>query len=214
MHRPVGHARSDEELKSGFTRQRRGLIAVSVVLVLYGAYGLRLDRLSVLGNEFFVSSPGAVPFSLAIVWLYFAVRFHQYRMDLRDRGAQAAFLERLDFLERRVARDLLQSEHPDWRIPTDDDLSPERQSSSVVSHGTPDGRWLVEFSPPFTPASTDEEQALGNSARRGYTVEVRRWTRWRAWLWVAANTRFFSEYVLPYVIACLPLISWVYRLTR
>ena len=214
MHMPVGHQRSDEELKSGFTRQRRGLIAVSVVLVLYGAYGLRLDRLSVLGNEFDVSSPGAVPLSLAIAWAYFAVRFHQFRMDLRDRGPEAAFLERLDFLERRLARDLLQAEHPGWRIPTDDELSPKRQSSSVVSHGTPDGNWLVEFSPPFTPAATTEEQVSGLLARRGYTVEVSRWTRWRAQLWVAANTRFFSEYKLPYVIACLPLLSWVYRLSR
>ena len=55
---------AEERIWVGFVRQRRSLIAMSLLLLFYETSGIRIQELTVLGNTFPIDRPDLVSVSL------------------------------------------------------------------------------------------------------------------------------------------------------
>lgn len=59
-------------------RQRRNLIAISVILLLFDFAEVRIGKINVLGTELLVGDPQVLMTFAWLMWAYFFVRYYQY----------------------------------------------------------------------------------------------------------------------------------------
>jgi hypothetical protein len=85
----------DAEIRRRFVAERRNLLIVSFVLFFFQQAGLTIEKVNVFGNEARIADPSWVPFTLWLLWTYFAMRCYQYFGDIEDKGFQAAYWRKL-----------------------------------------------------------------------------------------------------------------------
>jgi hypothetical protein len=207
---------SQEWIRSGFARQRRNLMAASLALLAFQEIGAQLKKLSILGNEIELARPLRLSFPLWVMWTYFGIRYYQYLRDLTDRGFYRAVSERGEHLLRGAARAKLRKE-----------LKPDLS-------GFADPVWGVEVEG-ILPVGNAE--GIAKFTARGHMLVVDRGTSKhrmeyfnereiilkpneppladiRAQIWVLLHTHRGTEYVLPFVVAALPLLVAAPALVR
>src|SRR5229473_4667064 len=94
----------DDRIWTGFVRQRRSVIAASVILFFYESSGIRVDKITILGNTFPIANPNWVPAAVWLLWLYFLVRYYQYFRDLPKREFSETWDERVWHLLKSLTR--------------------------------------------------------------------------------------------------------------
>lgn len=67
-------------------RQRRNLMASSLLLIFFEAAGVSFERVGFLGTELIIQSPGVLYTGLWLVWSYFLVRYVQFLIEVGDLG--------------------------------------------------------------------------------------------------------------------------------
>lgn len=178
---------------------------MSLVLMAYIVTGVSIETLQVLGNIFNIARPELVPAVLWVAWAYFLLRYYQLYRDLADSGPRDAYYRFLDRIAIRRAREQV----------------PAKLGNAFLSGGNPrDYRWrfhderVTDRGPPLWCVSLSATAQLKGSSHvmtnMNETVLVGgRWDSARAWAAVAFHTRFFTEYVLPGVVACAPIVAWL-----
>lgn len=189
-------------IREGFVRQRRSLIATSLALLLYSSSGVRLDAIDILGNSFTIARPAYIPLALWVAWFYFLLRYYQYLQDLPDAGWREAVAARVNTRVRRMAeRELLvRLAQPVWHQPIVDlppmDLlyegpdSVRLKASGAIAYKTEKGLGRQEFSD------------VSINFSRGQLILPRLLSH----LGAAINTRYFTEFALPFLVALSPLL--------
>jgi hypothetical protein len=199
------------EIREGFVRQRRSLVAVSLVLLVFLEVGARLDRLEFLGNTIVLSKPLVVSLPLWVAWAYFLLRYYQYFRDTGDAGFGNAVVSRQHSLARRAAiaklEQSLRPEPPEDRPAAT--WSIEVEELEILDE--PPSFWRfkakgwIHFRDKGSPAwaaaqiLSDHEVVLPPG--------VPPFPQVRAAIWSAVHTRYFTEYGLPYIVAGLPLLA-------
>lgn len=200
----------DPETVAGFNRQRRSLLAVS--LVLLGIQGLnpQLGSLAIFGSTITLEAPLNIATPLWIAWIYFLVRYYQYLRDLGDKGIHSTYRDRLINLANAVAK------HSAYRhLPLDTEGLSSRRTIRIDAK---DINIVVSQPPPWeyeiTGAAHIDERPPGTKGRM-QMLEKQRFRlppsslivpRVRAVWWVIAHTRLMTEYALPLIVAALPAI--------
>jgi len=77
-------------------RQRRNLIAISTVLVIFDFARVEITKVSVLGTELLVGNAQVLMICAWVLWGYFLLRYYQYWRAERDQHIRGSFRERLD----------------------------------------------------------------------------------------------------------------------
>lgn len=77
-------------------RQRRNLIAISVVLLIFDFAKVTITKVSVLGTELLVGNAQVLMVCAWILWGYFLLRYYQYWRAERDQHIRDTFKQRLD----------------------------------------------------------------------------------------------------------------------
>lgn len=194
-------------IQSGFVRQRRNLLVVSLVLLAFQATGATISTINAFGNVVNLKSPTSVIIPLWVAWGYFLARYYQYLRDLGDRGVLAKYVAHLHDLVGRAAIKQLPKYY--------------------------DARTLTSYPHPSAPAFTDTRTEVTQKLKRMWIVRVRGYVhirdtdsqgswgtnveqsillpntsllplRVRAVIWVVLHTRLATEYGLPFVVATLP----------
>jgi len=212
--RPEPRARVEPHVRPAFERQRRNLLGTSVMLALYLWSGVSLSELNILGNRFPIERSEALPLGIGIAWLYFGLRYWQHWRDLDDRAPTNAFLGRLGHLVWRRMRREFEGEYPAsyWHDGTITNV--KFTYESPLSFGVPKGEWNIVFSAGMTFTMPDGKPGVTHIDN--WTRSTRTTLRERALshLWVAFNTRHFTEYTLPVIVALAPAPALLRRLVE
>lgn len=85
-------------------RQRRNLIAISAVLIVFDFAQVTITKVSVLGTELLVGNARVLMAYAWILWAYFLLRYYQYWHLEPDRRIRSSFSSRLDAYARSYAK--------------------------------------------------------------------------------------------------------------
>lgn len=200
---------SENRIWTGFVRQRGSLIAASAILFFYESSGIRVDQITILGNTFPVANPTWVAAAVWLLWLYFLIRYYQYFRDLPKREFSEAWDGRFWHLLKTVTRRRFVRE---YLLEGEVKGTPKFTLDEVVPVAEGPGDWGFEV-------KGSVEYNTGNVFRRrtidGEALLVPRrimlLTRVRAWLYVITHTRVGTEYLLPFIVALVPVAYPLYR---
>jgi len=217
----------EDWIRTGFIRQRRNLIVVSLTLLFVEVSGLSVRTLNVFGNQLAIQNPDIVTWALWVAYVYWLWRYYGYFHDLGDKGLGAAVDARLSDLVDRWSKRKFESDGA-WRAElgkkADDQLAKDRsddadlQSTVSATHD-----WqLLNVNPTsmrkmreipvqmllglFVAHSSIRTQVAATNSKfniGGFDAVA---LNARAWLYMLTHTRIFSEYCLPYLIASTPLL--------
>ncbi|MEK6211056.1 MAG: hypothetical protein AABM64_11930 [Pseudomonadota bacterium] len=204
----------ESEIRAAFVRQRRNLIAISLVLLFAETTGISVDHLNILGIEIELDNPNSVIYWLWAGYWYWLLRYYQFFLATTNKGIQAGFESRLLPVLARFAMEKEEVESEELKSARL--ASPNR---SVRLHNL--GAYFVKDMPHnsvtaqfnvITVGTTSEGGNLFNEIpQKTYTFSRRRLLLpvTRAALLTAINTPVFSEYFLPFAIALAPPIYWL-----
>ncbi len=204
---------SDNRLWTGFVRQRGSLIAASAILFFYETSGIRVEQITILGNTFPVANPASVAVAVWLLWLYFLVRYYQYFRDLPKREFSEAWEGRFWHLLKTVTRRRFVRE---YRLEGEVKGTPKFTLDEVVpvAQGPGDWRFVVKGSVQYNTGNVFRRTTIDGEALR-VPRHIILFTRVRAWLYVITHTRLGTEYLLPFLVAFVPLAYPLYqRLSR
>ena len=195
--------------REDFVRQRRNVIAISVVLMIAELVGIRFERISLLGNSFELVNPNGAMIALWVIYFYFLVRYYQYfRMD-QNGQLRASYLGYLTpsldaYVRHRIKNDAGGfAEVDDWEI------------ASVKASTIRVGNWQRSLRGATARVDYFYLDSADAKQRRKFDISVSWWctTRIRAAsiARMTINTPLVTEYILPFVLAAGPVIIAVVR---
>ena len=91
-------------MNADLLRQRRNLIVVSGVLLIFDFSQVKITKVSVLGTELFIGNAQVLMACAWILWAYFLLRYYQYWCAEPESYVRAAFSERLDHYARSYTK--------------------------------------------------------------------------------------------------------------
>jgi hypothetical protein len=210
---------SDPDIRENFRRQRRSLIAASVVLLAYVSAGVEFpSQLTVFGGTFTLRRPEWVGYTLWLLWAYLGWRYYQHYHDHPDR--QRIVLrkaERFHVLVDGLASQILRRNmcrEQKWLAATFSFQVDHTVSDTAVGRlvgDTARGDLIVEVT------GSAEGVAKSESGTVFVTVPfsqrpivLSRWEliplRAQAWGHVVLRTPLFTELYLPFLLAATPLL--------
>lgn len=165
-------------MSADLLRQRRNLLVTSLILIAINLAGAKLKSdVSVLGAAIEFSNPERIVWGVWILWAYFLIRYWQYLSEVPDKGFQKGM--EIWIFER------YQSIHTDPN--SQPSLTWTSNMNWTLMDGTYiDGRWVTK------------------------PMSIKGWKKaaWstRAFLSNAIRTPRFTDYLLPFLVALLPLV--------
>jgi len=69
---------------SGLLRQRRNIVSISCVLLVYDFADIKIKQVGFMGTAVEIGNPAALSIMVWVVWLYFFVRYYQYWAGEKD----------------------------------------------------------------------------------------------------------------------------------
>lgn len=212
-------ADDSDTIRNGFVRQRRTLIAMSVILFLYEKLGIVIDSINILGNTAHITDPSSIVALLWVAWGYFLWRYYQYFRDLGNKGFYNAYHGKLA----RLAKPRAQEKFQRWLLQNRENLFPEAVSPLRIEFrevGLVENFWRHwKLSVDVEVFFDVQEQSLGiaHTSQRLKDREVKLswqeliWPRVRSWWHVLVHTRLVTEYLGPFAIGLFPVLSWLTR---
>lgn len=85
-------------------RQRRNLIAISAVLVVFDFAQVTITKVSVLGTELLVGNAKILMVCAWVLWAYWLLRYYQYWRTEPDQHIRTSFKSRLDAYARSYTK--------------------------------------------------------------------------------------------------------------
>jgi hypothetical protein len=181
--------RPAHDLSPGLMRQRRNLMAASLILIFLTHAGAELGSTSILGVELQFANPRAVYHFVWMFVLYYLFRYYQYYREDPVAGMSDVFYSRLMKVTESRVRAIKAEQHPD--VEYNDGWGKDARQMDRVSM----------FKRRF--------KGQGNSKSSGERVEVFVEIKVieflpdiaRSIVWVLVNTSRFTDYHLPFVLA-------------
>ena len=186
-----------------FQRQRRNLVLMSSLVMFVNAVGGRISKISLLGNEFTLSNPDAMPTILGIALGYLLLRYIQYAHELENKGFKDRFLQRVETYLRPY---LLNREHA--------------RSNSELSRAYPDkGMVEVESLTMFHKAMRPNTAAVSFAPKdQGAVIDENElhvsnaeliWPFIRSSFYILIRTRLATDFVFPPILAFLAYATYL-----
>jgi hypothetical protein len=191
----------NDKIREGFKRQRRNLMIVSVVLLFAQTSGITINKLNVFGNELEIPNPIVINRWLWVLWGYWLWRYYNFYHDMGGKGfARERHKVLNDLVPKYFFRKLLRN-----TIPL---AYPNREGAKfygVDIYGYRPFSYDLLVKIQFADDSIEgfkDVISLRNPEDRVPLILM----NVRALVHIVLHTHLFSEYILPYILAALPLI--------
>jgi hypothetical protein len=183
-----------KDLRDGFIRQRRNLIVISLILLFAETSNLSLTKINLFGNELLIPSPVTVNYALWVAFLYWLLRYWQYyrHVDGSDQFRKA-YKGRLNMAFEECFRRKEESADPSVFAISSFNL--RHRSMKRI-----DVQYLKHIVVKENPRQTTQAE-VKDSLTFFHLVMP----RIRSMIYIIVNTRLATEYILPFVIALLPV---------
>ena len=183
------------DLRGDFVRQRRNLMAISIVLLAFlcGVVNVKED-VSFFGTGIVFADVQNLKYALWLFWFYFYVRYAVYLNDAKSlESITAVYNTKYEFIKRELFKIAKSSEHEFVRV--DRFFTPEEQGewAAEVVYKRINGKGLFA-----------DYINLDNKAVSFCQIKAR--------IVVFFKTRYFTEYTLPFIVGALPLFVQMYFL--
>lgn len=197
----------NEQFRDGFVRQRRNLMMMSVALFLVETAGVKFSELNLLGSKLFIENPDVINKGLWIAFIYWVYRYYVYFHDIGPKGFMDQYSARM--LNYVYAIALKQLKRDSVKM---EPLVKEGRTKLRLGHDHTYYRrslWSYEIKLAViaslakrdddNPKSLDFDHYV---VRAPISLAI---AHTRAWMYVLTRTHLFSEYLLPFVVALLPV---------
>lgn len=189
-------AQRTREVWEGFVRQRRNLLIISLVLLFAETSELSLSKLNIFGNELLIRNPMTVNYALWAAWFYWLVRYYQYFLHAQGRlEIREAYSNRLEgsvreLVRKRALPQCQAKENYFFR-----EIEKKSLREWTINHGE-------------RIRTVDEGRTEYKDINRTDTLTFNNLllSRVRSWFYVVFQTRYATEYILPFLIAFAPLL--------
>lgn len=199
------------DIRSMFVRQRRNLMALSLVLFVADIPETLPISTSLTLH---VHPPFTIGIVLWIVWAYWLWRYYTSFHDLRDKGFRQQHFARFQFLLAKIAVRQFKKD-PEMKKELDARLqkmnATEWRRGDIYSGSKPT---LLRFSiEGYTETGWSAIVGEESPWRPEIAVEGRPRTRakYRAWGYVLFRTSLFSEYIVPFLLALATALYGICR---
>jgi len=201
-----------DEQDSGFIRQRRNLMIVSLVLLFSEVAELEISKLNVFGNDLLIGEPRAISGALWVAGFYWLLRFYQYSRPGFTDAIRGTIHQRAQQIARPTALALVLKKHPEFLeripdVPADPEISIKTYTYTAQRQEYLDME--VELEKAAAVGDRGAALGLGKYRVRIEGVALRK-LRFRAWINLIVHTRHFTDFILPYVLFGLPLAYLAY----
>lgn len=225
-----------DPLRSGFFRQRRNLMALSLVLLVADIQGSP----SFASTTLSVHPPFTIGMVLWIVWGYWLYRYYVYFRDFGDKGFRDKHRARLTVLVLRWAKKKFDTD-PSWKdkrienvIESFKKTKPGRSENVLKDLQFPH-EWKLTKDPDTGPLGESRFQAIPvqvtlmlyvNRVKDEWSIQYQGLDQVaiegfeamklnsRVAAHVLIHTRIFSEYYFPFLIALTPVVYSLFCLLR
>lgn len=175
-------------MSADLLRQRRNLIIISLSLVvIYLTEASFKHDVTVFGAAIDVKNPQRLIWGAWIFWGYFLLRYWQYFIDEVDLGIK-------DQMQRWIGRKVISYYNLDTK---------EHYSISWINL-----RWYMRIVDPIS----SPKKELNSSFNDNLLINIT-WTL-ASFIHVSVNTPRFTDYLLPFLIASMPLILLIIKIFR
>lgn len=184
------------DLSPGLLRQRRNLMVSSIGLLFLDFSEAKLEAIQVLGVQATFGRPEAIVIALLAATGYFGYRYWLYLVQEPSAGLRGEYFERLN---RYAERKLLQER--DSIYPAARGLGLEERLGVGRKPGM--FSWTI-----LVPSARDE---AGGYELGEMTVHLRQvwWESVKAALMACLVRSYFTDYVLPFVLAGVAIVAGV-----
>jgi hypothetical protein len=187
---------------NAFAKQRKLLIGISLVLSFVEMSGVIVEKIRVFDNEIKITNPGSLKFVLWIALIYLLIRYLQYFCTIQDKGFCTSYVERRNKLLANVTvRKLRRDERVREASPAGKkqryDLKAGELRLERISRTSAHGMITVGY----TNREGEEWSVSHQITLDSHEMLL---PRIRAFYQVQLYTPFFSEYILPFVVATIP----------
>lgn len=208
-----------DHIRENFTRQRRNLIAMSLVILCFEFLGVHFHTLNLLGNKIDIKNQNLVHFALWSVLAYYLWRYWTYFNDLGDKGIINSFYSwRRPHIQDVIIARALDSDEVKSFTKENGDLSIGETSVNYIKSTPRTEIGFVRFN--FyekIPGAIIKQISVDFIARdRELLVPSL-----RSASHLIIRTRLFNEYLFPFIILALPIVfidhtvvSWFIYLTN
>ena len=91
-------------MNADLLRQRRNLIAISAILLIFDFAQVTITKVSLLGTDLLVGNVQVLMISAWVLWTYFLLRYYQYWRAEEARPIRLAYRKRLDIYVRAYTK--------------------------------------------------------------------------------------------------------------
>jgi hypothetical protein len=178
------------KMDSGLLRQRRNLISVSSVLIVYDFAEIKIKQVGWMGTSIEVGNPTALSFMVWVIWFYFFLRYYQYWSSEKDANILTDLRNMVYVRASKYCKRYKDFGAKDWH----GDLLLVREKIF---------RWSME--------KKDFDPARGGMFVSGSVrvpVVLMMWWSVCAFFSYCFHKKHMSEHVLPFLLAiCAPLVK-------
>ena len=213
---------TSDELYSGLLRQKRSLMLTSLLISAIYVGGAPLETINLLGNELRMP-PLLIETAFVVIWVFYLWQYTVARRLRPDQEWEDVVNYRIDRRALPIAEDnakacLLKDNERKVTLKIggkvkERSLGALKPNLTVVNKAPTSrkGGYAAEFT--IRVHSKDGKQGFGDHGIKStpFSGWPLRWIRLRAFVYAFFNTRHFSEYILPYLIALLIPAAWLYH---
>lgn len=201
-------AEDNNDTRVRFERQRRNLLVISVLLIIYISLDLKLDTISILGNSFSIENNKNVEFLFWVLFVYFLIRYYQYFKVVDNNEFLSVLYSSMDkYVARAAFNKFKKSDFNDLieQNPDGSNFKYALEDFSISSRHQ--WRWDIRISGSRT---WKLGTGAGSSGFRKLECTVTNtqllWPKLKSYFVVYFKTPHVTEYSLPFVLSIITVI--------
>lgn len=181
-------------MNADLLRQRRNLIAISAVLLIFDFANVTITKVSVLGTELLVGNAQVLMVCAWGLWAYFLLRYYQYWQTEPDQHIRDSFKNKFDKYASSYAR----------TVPVQDGMGKNWNHYKISRSGFVSWTYTLQE---YNPIEDSNEDRLTTNLPAGRMV---------AWFvqsaaFVCFQTPHATDHILPFVLAFSAPIVHIYH---
>lgn len=208
-----------------FLKKRKYILIISCTLSIYQLSGITFTKINILGNETDIKNPEIVTYIILVLFIYYLLRYYQKFVELGNKGIAVKYKDILSeyFIDKNIGVEFF-NRLLGVRVTKENHMLRYVKSGAfnVVPNNEEYHEWIIDrlFPIVFRCGTFDKtsDARMFFADRRSdnfYLFQINFFKSLlfniRAFVLLSINTSLVTEYILPFVIASIPVFVFVYQ---
>jgi hypothetical protein len=189
---------------TGFIRQKRSLIIISLILLFYYTAGVEFEKITVSGAQMTIKNHNSIPHFLWTFWGYFFWRYYQYFNITTEekRRLSQSFINKLALYAQKMSKKEILKRYDESDFDVIDPINISLSKKGIWHRNIRIAGWL----------KGEENLCAANKHNRIMDILVIKLipSMLLAAVHVTFRTPYFTEFLMPFVIGASPLLYLIF----